>query len=240
MIRSRRLILSAVAVLVVAVVAGSATYLLARQSSTAAGQQLRPSGIPAGISTSLANLMFLDPLPGQTAPEFSFTDQAGHTMSLSDFRGKVVVLEFLDPHCTDICPIVSREFLKAYHDLGPLAGKVVFAGINVNAYHHGVNDVLAFSRSQQLTTIPSWHYFTGPVPALRKAWRDYNIDVNAPNPDADVQHTSAVYIIDPQGRERFLASPQVDHTKSGASYLPLSQQGAWGRGIAVLAGSLAQ
>ena len=238
--RSRRLLLSGAAALVVAVAAGSATYLVARQSSAAAGQQPRPSGIPASISTSLANLMVLDPLPGQAAPGFTFTDQAGHTMSLSDFRGKVVVLEFLDPHCTDICPIVSREFLKAYHDLGPLAGKVVFAGINVNAYHHGVSDVLAFSREQQLTTIPSWHYFTGPVPALRTAWRDYNIDVNAPNPDADVQHTSAVYIIDPQGRERFLASPEVEHTKSGASYLPASQQDAWGHGIAILARTLVQ
>ena len=239
MIRSRRLLLSTVAAVVVAVAAGSATYLVARQSGAAAGHQPRPSGIPASISTNLANLMYLDPLPRLTAPDFTLTDQAGQTMSLSDLRGKVVVLEFLDPHCTDICPIVSREFLKAYHDLGPLAGKVVFAGINVNAYHHGVSDVLAFSREQQLTTIPDWHYFTGPVPALRKAWRDYNIDVNAPNPNADVQHTSAIYIIDPQGRERFLASPQVDHTKSGSSYLPIGEQDAWGRGIAALARTLA-
>ncbi len=56
----------------------------------------------------------------------------------------------------------------------------------------------------------------------------------------DVQHTSAVYFIDPQGRERFLASPEVDHTKSGASYLPASQQIAWGHGIALVARQLAR
>jgi len=240
MIGSRRLLLAGVAALAVAVAAGSATYLLARQSTAAAGQAPRPSGIPAGISTRLANLMVLSPLPRQAAPEFTLTDQNGHAVSLPDLRGKVVVLEFLDPHCTDICPIVSREFRKAYHDLGPLAGKVVFAGINVNPYHHGVRDVLAFSREQQLTTIPGWHYLTGPVPALRQAWHGYHIAVNAPNRDADVQHTSAVYIIDPQGRERFLASPEVDHTRSGASYLPASQQDAWGRGLAALARSLVQ
>ena len=48
------------------------------------------------------------------------------------YRGKVVVLEFMDPHCTDIYPIVSQEFIDAYHDLGRAAGDVVFAAVNVN------------------------------------------------------------------------------------------------------------
>jgi hypothetical protein len=48
-----------------------------------------------------------------------------------------------------------------------------------------------------------------------------------------------VYFIDPRGLERYLASPQVDHTSSGASYLPPGQVAAWGRGIAQIAGLLA-
>ena len=205
-----------------------------------AGAGLRVSGIPAGISDSMVGLMNLDALPPRAAPGFAFTDQAGQAMTLAGFRGKVVVLEFLDPHCTDICPIVSREFLDAYRDLGPLAGRVVFAGINVNPYHTRVQDVLAFSTEQRLTTIPDWHYFTGPVPRLRPVWRSYHIYVQAPDPSADVVHTSAVYFIDPQGRERYLASPEVDHDKSGDSYLPADQITAWGRGIAALARSLAR
>jgi cytochrome oxidase Cu insertion factor (SCO1/SenC/PrrC family) len=237
--RRRRLAISGVLALVVAAAAGVSGYIIAGHSGSGGGG-LRPSGIPASISDSTASLMNLDSLPHSPAPGFTFTDQAGRTMSLSDFRGKAVVLEFLDPHCTDICPIVSQEFVDAYHDLGPAAGKVVFIGINVNPYHTRVADVLAFSREQRLTTIPDWHYFTGPVPKLRPVWRDYNIYVQAPNPSADVVHTSAVYFIDPQGRERYLASPQVDHTTSGASYLPADQITTWGQGIAALARSLAR
>jgi protein SCO1/2 len=181
----------------------------------------------------------LSPVPGVRAPGFTLTDQNGHALSLSSLHGKVVVLQFMDPHCTDICPIVSAEFVKAYHDLGPLASKVVFAAVNVNAYHARVQDMAKYTRAQQLNTIPSWHFFTGPVAALKSVWRGYNIQVYAPNPNADVQHTSAVYFIDPQGRERYLASPEVDHTKSGASYLPASQQLAWGHGIALVARQLA-
>jgi cytochrome oxidase Cu insertion factor (SCO1/SenC/PrrC family) len=235
--RRRRIAIFASLALAVAAAAGISGYVIGGHSAPA-GTELRVSGIPASISDSMVSLMNLDTLPRKAAPGFAFTDQAGRTMTLSDFRGEVVVLEFLDPHCTDICPIVSREFLEAYHDLGPLAGRVVFAGINVNPYHTRVQDVLAFSREQQLTTIPDWHYFTGPVPRLRPVWDSYHIYVQAPNPSADVVHTSAVYFIDPQGRERYLASPQVDHAKSGASYLPADQITTWGRAIAALARSL--
>jgi protein SCO1 len=237
--RRGRLAMLAALALAVAAAAGTSGYVIGGHPGTA-GVELRASGIPASISDSIASLMNLDTLPHKAAPGFAFTDQAGRTMTLSDFRGKVVVLEFLDPHCTDICPIVSREFLDAYHDLGTLAGRVVFAGINVNPYHTRGQDVLAFSREQQLTTIPDWHYFTGPVPRLRPVWDAYHIYVQAPNPSADVVHTSAAYFIDPQGRERYLASPQVDHAQSGASYLPADQISAWGRAIAALARSLAQ
>ena len=146
----------------------------------------------------------------------------------------------MDPHCTDICPIVSREFIDAYHDLGSAASRVVFIAVNVNAYHHQVADVAAFSREQQLNTIPSWHFLTGPVASLQAVWNAYDVYVQAPNPNADIVHTSVVYFIDPSGKERFAASPMVDHTTNGTAYLPLAQQAAWGRGIALIARQLAR
>ena len=36
-------------------------------------------------------------------------------------------------------------------------------------------------------------------------------------------HSSQMYFIDRQGRERFVADPMVDHTASGSSYLPAGQ-----------------
>jgi cytochrome oxidase Cu insertion factor (SCO1/SenC/PrrC family) len=219
---------------------GYVAYVLARANNANAGANLRPSGIPRNISTSIANLMQLSPVPGVRAPGFTLTDQNGHTMSLASLRGKVVVLEFMDPHCTDICPIVSQEFVDAYHKLGPQADKVVFAAINVNQYHATVANMAAFSDAQRLDTIPGWHFFTGAVPALQTAWRDYDIEVSAPNPNADIIHTSSVYFIDARGRERFVASPMVDHTAGGASYLPLAQISDWAGAIAGLAKDLAR
>ena len=237
--RRRRIwiILGVTAVLLIGLNVYAVFAVISTRNETA-GANVRPSGIPGNISTSLANMMQLSPMPGVRAPGFTLTDQNGHTMSLASLRGKVVVLEFMDPHCTDICPIVSQEFVDAYHQLGARAGKIVFAAINVNQYHATVANMATFSNAQRLNTIPSWHFFTGPVPALRTAWRDYNIQVAAPNPNADIVHTSAVYFIDAQGRERFLASPMVDHTANGMSYLPLGQISGWASGIARLAADL--
>ena len=239
--RRRRMwvILGVAAVLLIGLTTYSA-YVLKSQDNQNAAANLRPSGIPGNVSTGLANLMQLSPILSARAPGFTLTDQNGHTMSLASLRGKVVVLEFMDPHCTDICPIVSQEFVDAYHRLGARAGKVVFAAINVNQYYATVASMAAYSREHQLSTVPTWHFLTGPLPALKTAWRDYDITVEAPNPNADIIHTSAVYFIDPGGRERFIATPMADHTANGTAYLPLAQISDWGTGIARLATDLAR
>jgi cytochrome oxidase Cu insertion factor (SCO1/SenC/PrrC family) len=237
--RARRPWLLAGALGVVVIVAAAAVVIAVRwqQRDAVAGQ--RPWGIPASVPTGMINLMDLAPVPARPAPGFTLTDQDGHALSLSRFRGRVVVLEFMDPHCTDICPLVSQEFVDAYHDLGRTARKVVFAAVNVNQYFNQVPNVLAYSRAHQLVTIPGWHFFTGPVPALRAIWRAYGVEVQAPSPDADIVHTSVVFVIGPGGTERYVAAPMADHSSAGTSYLPAGQISAWGRGIAEVARTLA-
>jgi cytochrome oxidase Cu insertion factor (SCO1/SenC/PrrC family) len=223
---------------VILAVAAAMVVIAVRWHQQEAFAGRRPSGIPANVPTGTINLMGLSPVPATAAPGFTLTDQDGRTLPLSRLRGKVVVLEFIDPHCTDICPLVSQEFVDAYHDLGRTAGGVVFAGVNVNRYFNRVPDVLAYSRDHQLSTIPDWHFFTGSAAVLQAAWRDYNIEVEAPNPDADIVHTSIIYFIGPGGTERYVATPVADRTSNGTSYLPGGQLAAWGRGIALVAKTL--
>jgi cytochrome oxidase Cu insertion factor (SCO1/SenC/PrrC family) len=201
-------------------------------------QVLRVSGIPNSVSTSLANLMSLSPVPHSLAPNFTLVDQHGKTMSLSSFRGRTVVLEFMDPHCVDVCPIVSQEFVDAYHDLGLKASSVVFMAVNVNQYFHSVADMAKFSNEHQLNTIPSWHFFTGSVPALKAIWNAYAIQVEAPKPTSDIIHTSIVLFIGPNGQRRYIGVPYDQHNAKGNAYLSSPQLSSWGKGIALVAQSL--
>ena len=234
----RRVIIAAVCAMVLA--AGLLAFLVIRHRAQQDSAGIRPSGIPASISTPLANLMGLSPVPGRPAPAFTLTDQHGHTLSLASFKGHAVVLEFMDPHCTDICPIVSQEFIDAYHDLGKAAPPAVFIAVNVNPYFHSVSDVAAYSSEQQLNTVPSWHFLTGPLASLRAIWNAYGIQVDAPSRNADVIHTSQVLFIDPGGRERYMATPMTDYTSTGKAYLPVGPLTEWGRGIALVTRQLAR
>jgi cytochrome oxidase Cu insertion factor (SCO1/SenC/PrrC family) len=222
---------------VLVLIAGLFAFLAVRHRDQQ-NQLIRVSGIPASISTPLANLMALSPVPPKSAPDFTLTDQNGQRLSMSSFRGQAVVLEFMDTHCVDVCPIISQEFVDAYHDLGADASKVAFVAVNVNAYHAGLSDVMSFSQAHQLTTIPSWHFFTGSAADLQSVWNDYGVVVQAPSPDADIIHSSFAYFIDPSGHERYLGDPTVDHTQSGAAYLPAGTLASWGQGIARVAESL--
>jgi cytochrome oxidase Cu insertion factor (SCO1/SenC/PrrC family) len=230
---------STVVLTVIALVSGLAfatvfAILVTSLTGKNAHAPVRTTGIPKTVSTKLANMMQLSPVPVSKAPGFTLTDQSGHPVSLASLHGHPVVLTFMDPHCTDICPLVSREFINAYKDLGTAGRNVVFIAVNVNPYHHSTADMAKYSNAEGLSSIPTWHFVTGSVPSLHKVWNNYDVQVQAPNPDADVIHTSLVYFIDRQGKERFVAAPMVDHTKSGTSFLPPGQLAEWGKGIALV------
>lgn len=229
-----------VALAVAVLLSGFTAYTYIRNREMQKGTaNIRATGIPADVPTSTANLMALSPVPHSIAPNFTLVDQHGKTMSLASFRGRTVVLEFMDPHCIDICPIVSQEFVDAYHDLGKHASRVVFLAVNVNRYFTSVADVKNFSDEHRLNTIASWHFLTGPPSALEAIWHAYGITVVARNPKADIIHSSIVYFIGPNGRKQYLGAPMDDHTVKGTSYLPANQLASWGKGIALVAQSLA-
>lgn len=65
---------------------------------------------------------------GKAAPQFTLNDSSGRPVSLSDFSGKVVVLEWVNPQC----PFVQRHYqsgtMKTLADR--YSGKVVWLAIN--------------------------------------------------------------------------------------------------------------
>ena len=169
---------STVVLAVIALVSGLAfatvfAVLVTSLTGKSTQPPMRTTGIPNTVSTKLANMMQLSPVPVNKAPGFTLMDQSGHPVSLAGLHGHPVVLTFMDPHCTDICPLVSREFVNAYKDLGAAGRNVVFIAVNVNPYHHSTADMARYSNAEGLGSIPTWHFVTGSVPSMRKVWNNY-------------------------------------------------------------------
>lgn len=71
---------------------------------------------------------------GQAAPAFSLADLDGNTVSLADYRGKTVVLEWINPEC----PVSDRHARE--HTMTELAAKhgdVVWLAINSTSEESG-------------------------------------------------------------------------------------------------------
>jgi len=133
----------------------------------------------------------------EVAPGFTLEDQFGKRVSLSSFRGKVVVLSFNDPKCTTICPLTTTALLRAKELLGPAASKVELVGVGANPEATGVKWVRAYSKAHGM--LHKWRFLTGSLAELRHVWRAYGIAAAVMNDEID--HTPATYVIDPRGRE---------------------------------------
>ncbi|HVB86059.1 MAG TPA: SCO family protein, partial [Candidatus Dormibacteraeota bacterium] len=109
------------------------------------------------------------------APNFVLRDQLGRETSLAQFRGKVVLIAFVDSHCTTICPLTTESMVEALRLLGPAAADVQLIGINANPLALQVSDVAAYTDAHEMQG--RWRFLTGSLPQLKKVWRDYNVYV---------------------------------------------------------------
>ena len=158
------------------------------------------------------------------APDFRLMDQNGTFVSLSDFRGKVVVLTFMDSQCKDTCPITGAHFRKAYKQLSENeASQVVFLGVNVNVKANAVADVLETTHAWHMDQIPSWHFLTGEAEALEPIWKDYDITVE-PLPDGSgIMHTPGTFLINLSGQKRWYVSTIYSEGENTEQVVPLSE-----------------
>jgi cytochrome oxidase Cu insertion factor (SCO1/SenC/PrrC family) len=142
------------------------------------------------------NLDLGTPLGNKAAPDFQLTNQFGQPMSLSQFRGRVVMLSFEDSECTTVCPLTTQSMVLAKELLGKAGKSVQLLGVDANPDAIKVSNVLAYSRVHAMTN--QWDFLTGTLPQLKSVWKSYDIAVQIEA--GDIDHTPALYIIDAQGK----------------------------------------
>jgi cytochrome oxidase Cu insertion factor (SCO1/SenC/PrrC family) len=152
------------------------------------------------------------PLLGRPAPGFTLTDQNGQRVSLAQFRGKVVVMAFVDALCTTVCPLSTVSMTEAVSLLGPsAAGQIQLLGIDANPDALRVSDVRAYSRAHGL--MHAWRFLTGSRAQVAAVWHAYNVYVAASK--GDIDHEPAIYLLDSHGGERTLYLTQMSYTSVG-------------------------
>ncbi len=211
-----RVALSAVAALgVLAVAAGCSSGPASSRPAASSA-----SAMPNAAGMSNPDLDLGSSLGSRPAPDLRLTNQFGQPMSLSQFRGKVVMLSFEDSQCTTVCPLTTQSMLEAKQLLGAAGEQVQLLGVDANPDATSVTDVLAYSRAHGM--VNQWDFLTGSLPQLKAAWGAYGIAVQIEK--GQIDHTPALFVIDQQGRERKLYLTQMAYSSIGQSAQVLADE----------------
>jgi len=190
----------AVALSLAAIVAIAAPHPLAATGTSAT------TPVEPGIGPAASALLQLDvlPPPRDSAPDFALTDQHGRPTSISQYRGKSVVLSFNDDVCQDLCTLLAQDVAAADADLGAAAKNVVFLSVNVNPLHTSVKDLKTWTDSHGLDGTANWVFATGTARHLARAADQFHVPVTVDPKTHEVVHGTELFFIDPAGKEAAL------------------------------------
>lgn len=152
-------------------------------------------------STSHTGLQGTD-LGSIPAPDFQLKDQLGNSITLAQFKGKPVVLTFLYTHCPDVCPLTAEKLHATMQSLGQNAQQVAVLAVSMDPKGDTAAAAQNFSKVHKLGDY--WHFLIGAHDELAPVWASYSVDAQAATSSGTVSHSSAIYVIDKQGRERVL------------------------------------
>ena len=147
------------------------------------------------LTSTIATAAFaFDPPPvGGAAPDFSLTDAKGKTHSLSEYKGKYVVLEWFNPEC----PFVKKHYgsgnMQKLQDVYTGKG-VVWLTIDSNA--PGTEGSITSEQGQKITASWNTHQTALLLDPDGKAGRAYGAK-NTPNmvvinPDGKIAYEGAI------------------------------------------------
>jgi len=150
-----------------------------------------------GILLVLSAFVMMPPAVevGKAVPEFSLKAIDGKTYSISDFKGKVVVLEWTNPHCAYVQRIYNAGIMQAVQK--KYAEKVIWLTVN--------------------STNPGHENFEPPE-SLTKKYKDWNAAFKTMllDPEGsvgkmfDAKTTPHMYIIDKEGKLVYMGAIDDD------------------------------
>ncbi len=145
--------------------------------------------------------------PPKELAEFKLTDQEGQPLSLSDLRGKPVLLFFGFTHCPDVCPTTLAQFRQVKRDLGERGADLNFVFISVD----GSRDTPDVVREYIEQFDPAFIGLTGEEDTVRSIGGDYFVYFNRAQTEGtpsaagySVDHTTYTYLIDAEGKLRVI------------------------------------
>ena len=136
---------------------------------------------------------------GQTIPDFTLTNQSRQRVSLSQFKGKVVAVNFIYTSCVlpQFCYRVANHFSVIRDRFKNRMGRdLVLLTVTFDPARD-TPDVLAKYASQWKADAKTWHFMTGSAPEVERVCGMFGVDFFAD--EGLMSHSVRTAVIDRQG-----------------------------------------
>ncbi len=136
------------------------------------------------------------------AREFTLRDTSGATRTLTDFRGKAVVIFFGYTQCPDVCPTTMTDLAQTMNLLGDEANRVQVLFVTLDPERDTPKVLSAYVPNFDARFLGLY----GSPAQTEDVTREFKIfyqKVDGPTPTSyTIDHTAGSYVIDPTGKVR--------------------------------------
>ena len=156
---------------------------------------VRESGVATGGGGSLGAVAPVD----DPAPPFRLTDQDGNPRALEDFRGRMVLLDFIFTHCPGPCPILTGLHAKLQRELSPeLRARTQLVSISLDPLRD-TPSVLREYAQKRGADFANWSFLTGTPDEVDGVLKSYGVG-RVRTPEGQIEHIVVTFLIDAEGQ----------------------------------------
>ena len=158
--------------------------------------------VPAGSNRAGAARLMNELMSGKgsVGGPFTLTDQDGGRRSLSDFRGKLVLLYFGFTYCPDVCPTDLMAVGNLVRSLGPEGDQLQPVFVTLDP-ERDTRDIL---RAYATSFHPRFISLSGTEDEIRRVATSYKVFFEKVRPPGTgtyfIDHSAYVFLLDRDGR----------------------------------------
>ncbi len=138
-------------------------------------------------------------LPAAAAPPIDLRNYLGRRVTLSQYRGRAVLVTFLYANCPDVCPLIASNLRVALNMLGARSHEAQVIAVSVDPHGDTPRAVARFVARHGMTG--RMQYLIGDVAELSRTWAAWKVgsEREAGQPGL-VAHDALVYGVSASGR----------------------------------------
>jgi len=149
----------------------------------------------AGADGTLAKIL----AESEIAPDFALVDQDGRPRTLSELRGRAVLLDFVYTQCTGPCSLVTGLHVDVQRALAPEARDGVrFVSVSLDPANDTPIALGRYARARG-ADLDGWSFLTGPPERVSALLSQYGVG-SIRRGDGQIEHNVVAFLIDPEGR----------------------------------------